>query len=63
MIKLKAKLFEDGSLELKNYEIKNSNAIEHIALICFLIDEIRQNTDITKEEVLKTIEDVMKEEE
>ena len=62
MIKIKAKMVEDDTLELQKYEIKNSNAIEHIALICFLIDEIAKNTDTTREETLETIKDLMKEE-
>lgn len=63
MIKLKVKMVNDDTLKICNYKIKNSNSIEHLSLICFLIDEIVEHSDKTQEEIIELVKDLLKEEE
>ena len=59
MIKLRVKMINDKTLEVCNYKIKNSTALEHLTLIEFLIDEIiRNKPHLTKKDVLKLIKDL-----
>ena len=58
MIKIKAKYDEKNDIFNYNYKIKNSNTIEHLAIIWKLIDAIIDNDkNIDEKTIIKMIKD------
>lgn len=61
MLKLKAQMVDDETLKVKKYVAKDSNYIEILLIINFLIDLIIKNANIEEKELLKLIIKMRKE--
>ena len=59
MIKLKAKLIKDDALKVNYLKTKKTSMVEVLALICFLIDEIVNNVDVSRNQVIELVKNLI----